>query len=93
MGERKPFVLRLDPATMAALKAWAADDLRSLNGQMEFLLRRALRESGRLPGGDARRGRSGSEAASGGAGTPDGPEHRSSRSLAREPVASAKDKG
>ncbi|MGC8633226.1 MAG: hypothetical protein ACP5VP_00930 [Candidatus Limnocylindrales bacterium] len=47
--ERKPFLLRLDPATMAALRAWASDDLRSLNGQMEFLLRRALREAGRLP--------------------------------------------
>jgi hypothetical protein len=47
--ERKPFLLRLDPATMAALRAWAGDDLRSLNGQIEFLLRRALREAGRLP--------------------------------------------
>ncbi len=47
--ERKPFLLRLDPATMAALRAWAGDDLRSLNGQIEYLLRRALREAGRLP--------------------------------------------
>jgi hypothetical protein len=47
--ERKSFLLRLDPATMAALRAWAGDELRSLNGQMEFLLRRALRDSGRLP--------------------------------------------
>ena len=47
--ERKPFLLRLDPAAMAALRAWAGDDLRSLNGQIEFLLRRALREAGRLP--------------------------------------------
>ncbi|MGO9178716.1 MAG: hypothetical protein ACLQHS_05500 [Candidatus Limnocylindrales bacterium] len=47
--ERKSFLLRLDPATMAALRAWASDDLRSLNGQMEFLLRRALREAGRMP--------------------------------------------
>ncbi len=46
--ERKPFLLRLDPATMAALRSWAADDLRSLNGQIEFLLRRALRDAGRL---------------------------------------------
>ena len=50
MNERKPFLLRLDPATMAALKAWAAEDLRSLNGQIEFLLRAALRDAGRLPG-------------------------------------------
>jgi len=47
--ERKSFLLRLDPATMEALRAWAGDDLRSLNGQIEFLLRRALREAGRLP--------------------------------------------
>ena len=47
--ERKPFLLRLDPAAMAALRAWAGDDLRSLNGQIEYLLRRALREAGRLP--------------------------------------------
>ena len=47
--ERKSFLLRLDPATMSALRAWAGDDLRSLNGQIEFLLRRALREAGRLP--------------------------------------------
>ena len=50
MAERKPFLLRLDPETFAALQAWAADDLRSVNGQVEFLLRRALRDSGRLPG-------------------------------------------
>jgi hypothetical protein len=50
MAERKPFLLRLDPETFAALQAWAADDLRSVNGQVEFLLRRALRDAGRLPG-------------------------------------------
>ena len=50
MTERKPFLLRLDPATFAALQRWAADDLRSMNGQAEFLLRRALQDSGRLPG-------------------------------------------
>jgi len=50
MAERKPFLLRLDPETFAALQAWAADDLRSVNGQAEFLLRRALRDAGRLPG-------------------------------------------
>ena len=48
-SDRKPFVLRLEPATMNALKAWAADDLRSLNGQIEYLLRRALRDASRLP--------------------------------------------
>ena len=55
--ERKSFLLRLDPTTMAALRAWAGDDLRSLNGQMEFLLRRALRDAGRLPEARAARPR------------------------------------
>lgn len=50
MADRKPFLLRLDPETFAALQAWAADDLRSVNGQVEFVLRRALRDAGRLPG-------------------------------------------
>jgi hypothetical protein len=49
MAERKPFLLRLDPETYAALQRWAADDLRSVNGQVEFLLRRALLEAGRQP--------------------------------------------
>jgi hypothetical protein len=49
MAERKPFLLRLDPETFAALQRWAADDLRSMNGQAEFILRRALAEAGRLP--------------------------------------------
>jgi hypothetical protein len=48
-SDRKAFLLRLEPATMAALRAWAADDLRSLNGQIEYVLRLALREAGRLP--------------------------------------------
>ena len=48
MPDRKPFLLRLDPETFAALQRWAADDLRSVNGQVEFLLRRALIEAGRL---------------------------------------------
>jgi hypothetical protein len=55
MAVRKPFLLRVDPRLLAALQGWAADDLRSLNGQIEFLLRRALEQAGRLPGG--RRGR------------------------------------
>jgi hypothetical protein len=49
MAERKPFLLRLDPATHAALERWSADELRSLNSQIEYLLRRALQEAGRLP--------------------------------------------
>jgi hypothetical protein len=48
MADRKNFPLRLDPAVFDALQRWAAADLRSLNAQIEFLLRRALREGGRL---------------------------------------------
>ena len=47
MAARKAFLLRLDPAVLTALEAWAADDLRSINGQIEFLLRDALRRAGR----------------------------------------------
>jgi len=49
MADRKPFLLRLDPATYAALERWSADELRSLNAQIEYVLRRALRDAGRLP--------------------------------------------
>ena len=52
MAERRPFLLRMDPEVYAALQRWAADDLRSLNAQIEFILRRALRESGRFRGDD-----------------------------------------
>jgi hypothetical protein len=48
--ERKPFLIRLDPATLEALQRWAKDELRSLNAQIEFLLRRELARVGRLPG-------------------------------------------
>jgi len=48
MPQRKPFLLRLDPSTHEALQRWADADMRSLNAQIEFLLRRALRETGRL---------------------------------------------
>jgi len=50
MTERKGVLLRLDPAVHDALARWAADELRSTNAQIEFLLRRALTEAGRLPG-------------------------------------------
>ena len=50
MSERRPFLLRVDPEVLAALERWARDDLRSLNGQIEFLLRRLLRDAGRLKG-------------------------------------------
>jgi hypothetical protein len=49
MSERKGVLLRLDPAVHDALARWAADDLRSTNAQIEFLLRRALAAAGRLP--------------------------------------------
>jgi hypothetical protein len=48
VAERKAFLLRMDPALLDALQRWAADDLRSLNAQIEFLLRRVLQEEGRL---------------------------------------------
>ena len=48
MAERKPFLLRVDPELHEALQRWANDDLRSLNAQIEFLLRRALQEAGRV---------------------------------------------
>ncbi|HEY8046507.1 MAG TPA: hypothetical protein VIF35_19740 [Streptosporangiaceae bacterium] len=50
MSDRKGMLLRLDPAVHDALAKWAADELRSTNAQIEFLLRRALAEAGRLPG-------------------------------------------
>ena len=49
MAERKPFLLRLEPTVHQALQRWADDELRSLNGQIEYLLRDALRQAGRLP--------------------------------------------
>jgi hypothetical protein len=48
MAERKPFLLRIDPQVLKSLQKWADDDLRSLNGQIEYLLRRLLVEHGRL---------------------------------------------
>lgn len=50
MSERKGVLLRLDPAVHDALARWASDELRSTNAQIEFLLRRALADAGRLPG-------------------------------------------
>ena len=60
MSERKPFLLRIDRDVLDALQRWANDDLRSLNGQIEFVLRRALDQAGRASGrepGDGRRSR------------------------------------
>lgn len=47
--EKKAFLLRIERAQLEALQRWAADDLRSLNGQIEFLLREALKRASRLP--------------------------------------------
>ena len=49
MAQRKAYPLRLDPAIYEALQRWADSELRSLNGQIDFVLRRALQEAGRLP--------------------------------------------
>lgn len=59
MAERKPFLLRLDPAVHDALAKWAADELRSLNGQIEYLLRQRLAEAGRLGSKRSRTGAKG----------------------------------
>jgi len=59
VAERKPFLLRIDPAVLEALQRWANDDLRSLNAQIEFLLRRTLAEAGRAPRGEPRKPRPG----------------------------------
>ena len=48
MAERKPFLLRIDRDVLDAVQRWADDDLRSLNGQIEFMLRRMLKDAGRL---------------------------------------------
>jgi len=59
VAERKPFLLRLEPELLEALARWARDDLRSLNGQIEFLLRRALADSGRERGSETGRAEQG----------------------------------
>jgi hypothetical protein len=56
VSERKSFLLRIDPQLHAALEKWAADELRSLNAQIEFLLTKAVRDTGReLPKGGSER--------------------------------------
>jgi len=49
MAAKKTFVLRIDPEVSNALERWAADEFRSMNGQIEFLLSQALKKAGRLP--------------------------------------------
>jgi len=48
VAEKKAFLLRLDPKVHEALRKWAADEFRSLNGQIEFVIRRALKERMRI---------------------------------------------
>lgn len=55
MAERKPFLLRMDPALWAELEMWARDELRSVNGQIEYLLRQAVQKR---KGGQGQSGRS-----------------------------------
>ena len=58
MADRKTFLLRVDPELHEALQRWANDELRSLNAQIEFLLRRALQDERRLkPTADTQTGR------------------------------------
>ncbi|MFE9247928.1 hypothetical protein [Streptomyces sp. NPDC007088] len=74
--ERKQVLLRLDPLVHDALARWAAGELRSTNAQIEFLLRRALAEAGRLPGSAApiaRRGRPRREPSAAAGGEPERP--------------------
>ena len=52
MAKKKPFVLRLKPEMMEALEKWSADEFRSVNGQIEWIISRALRESGRIKEGN-----------------------------------------
>ncbi len=49
MSARKPFLFRTDPEVFEALQRWAADELRSVNGQIDYLLRHSLRQAGRFP--------------------------------------------
>ncbi|MGQ0732551.1 MAG: hypothetical protein ACT4QD_02720 [Acidobacteriota bacterium] len=59
MADRRSFLLRLDPQLLEAVQRWADDELRSVNAQIDFLLRRALRDAGRLKERDGRDGSKG----------------------------------
>jgi len=54
---RESFLLRTDPRVLEALRRWADDELRSVNGQLDYLLRQALRDAGRLRSSDENKGR------------------------------------
>lgn len=57
MAERKAFLLRVDPAVLDAVQRWADDELRSLNGQIEYLLRRSLADAKRPIAGEPSKGK------------------------------------
>jgi hypothetical protein len=60
MTDRRAFLLRVDPELLDAVQRWANDELRSLNAQIEFLLRRAVQDAGRVrPAPETKRGRRG----------------------------------
>ncbi len=48
MAEKKSFVLRIDSETMKAIEKWAADEFRSINGQLEWMINKSLKDAGRL---------------------------------------------
>jgi hypothetical protein len=56
VADKKPVLLRIDPELHEALQRWAADELRSVNAQIEYLLRRSVQDAGRMPG-EPRKGR------------------------------------
>lgn len=56
MGKKKPFALRLDESMMKEIEKWASDEFRSTNGQIEWIIREALRKSSRLPKNDPTKG-------------------------------------
>lgn len=62
MGQKKPFVLRLDEKTLEAVEKWADDEFRSINGQLEWIISKALKDAGRLkkekPGDSTKEGKS-----------------------------------
>lgn len=59
MAKRKQYPLRIDPDVWEAIERWAADDMRSANGQVEWILREALRRAGRLPSRATKKGEGG----------------------------------
>lgn len=74
MARRKQYPLRVDPEVWAAVERWAADEMRSANGQVEFILRDALRRAGRLPRAGGPSGTPSDEGAAPFPGDPDGQE-------------------